>query len=76
MSKLCCIDRLEEGYAVCQLEDRSSILVELGRFPDGVREGDCFWIEDNGQLTMDPKETQRRRQKASQLLSQLKKRPR
>jgi len=76
MREYFCIDRFEEGYAVCQREDRTSVLLERERFPAGVREGDCFYIEDNGQLHMDPEETSRRRQRASQLLSQLKKRPR
>ena len=34
------VDRLEEGYAVCEQEDRSMIRIPMDRLPAGIREGE------------------------------------
>ena len=37
------IDRIEEGWAVCEGPDDEMIRLEVSRLPAGVREGDCLF---------------------------------
>ena len=55
------IDRIEEGWAVCEGPDDEMIRLEVSRLPAGVREGDCLVCVD-GSWQIDREETLRRRQ--------------
>ena len=39
------IDRIEEGWAVCEGPDDEMIRLEVSRLPAGVREGDCLFLD-------------------------------
>ena len=42
------IDRIEEGWAVCEGPDDEMIRLEVSRLPAGVREGDCLFLDGDG----------------------------
>lgn len=44
------IDRIEEGWAVCEGPDGEMIRLEVSRLPAGVREGDCLFLDGDGPL--------------------------
>ncbi len=50
------IDRIEEGIAVCEGADGSSLRVRLAQLPDGAREGSVLSLQD-GQWTLLQDET-------------------
>ena len=64
------IDRLEEGFAVCELDDGSFLKIPLEQLPEGVAEGDCL-TEQDGIYMVDEEETRRRREYAASLLKKL-----
>lgn len=64
------VDRLEAGFAACELPDRSMTVVAAAELPSGVREGDCLRL-DNGRYVVDEAETARRRAANRNLLRSL-----
>lgn len=42
------IDRIEEGFAVCEREDGTSVKIPLAEFPAPVREGEHYIFSDGG----------------------------
>lgn len=54
------VDRLEEGFAVCEGDDRSMVRIPLSSLPT-VAEGDCLRQTETG-FVIDQEETQRRRE--------------
>ena len=54
------VDRLEEGYAVCEQEDRSMVRIPTDRLPAGVREGDVLAAQ-GGRYRHDPAAAQKRK---------------
>ena len=63
------IDRLEEGYAVCEHGDgMENIPAEL--LPEGAREGDCLFRCGEG-CAADREETRRRREENLRLTQAL-----
>ncbi|MCI5801687.1 MAG: DUF3006 domain-containing protein [Oscillospiraceae bacterium] len=63
------IDRLEEGYAVCEHGDgMENIPAEL--LPEGAREGDCLFRCGEG-FAADREETRRRREENLRLTQAL-----
>ena len=48
------IDRIEEGWAVCEGPDDEMIRLEVSRLPAGVREGDCLFLDGDGRWQADP----------------------
>ena len=66
------IDRIEEGIAVIELEDRSQILFPVKRLPKGAGEGSVLRID----ITYDREATKRQREKIKRLQERLLKRAR
>ena len=66
------IDRIEEGIAVIELEDRSQVLFPAKRLPKGAREGSVLRID----ITYDAQATKRQREKIKRLQERLLKRSR
>lgn len=54
------VDRLEEGYAVCEQEDRSMVRIPTDRLPAGVREGDVLAAQ-GGRYRADQAAAQKRK---------------
>lgn len=54
------VDRIEEGYAVCENDDGECINIELSLLPFGVIESDILKICD-GKYYIDKEETHKRR---------------
>ena len=66
------IDRIEEGIAVIELEDRSQVLFPAKRLPKGAGEGSVLRID----ITYDAQATKRQREKIKRLQERLLKRSR
>lgn len=64
------IDRVENGVAACEMEDRSMRMLPLSLLPAGAVEGDCL-ILIGGKYCVDHGETMRRREYNRNLLSRL-----
>lgn len=59
------IDRLENGFAAVELDNKEMINIPLNALPDGVREGDVISV------CIDSKETQGRKEKIDGLMNSL-----
>lgn len=42
------IDRFEGTYAVCEKEDKSTILIPKYKLPQSCKEGECLILDANG----------------------------
>lgn len=63
------VDRIESGYAVCELENGSFSDIPLNEIPP-VKEGDIL-VEVNGRLVVDEKAAEERRKKIIALQNDL-----
>ncbi len=54
------VDRIEEGFAVCEDENGKAANIEIGKLPEGVKEGDLISV-DNGEAVILTEETEARR---------------
>ena len=61
------VDRLEEGLAVCETEDKKKAVFPLKDLPEAIREGDVLQ-ELDGVFSRDEEETSRRREKMKERL--------
>ncbi len=68
--RLLSIDRIENGFAVCENENKTFENIPLEMLPQGVKEGDVLRQDENG-FALDREETQRRRKQAFDLLNKL-----
>ncbi len=59
------VDRIEEGFAVCEDENGKTVNIEIGKLPEGVKEGDLISI-DNGEAVILTEETEERRKKLAE----------
>lgn len=64
------IDRFEGSYAVCEKEDRTMIDIKRIKLPHKAKEGDVLSI-DNGMITIDTMETEKRIRKIEELTEDL-----
>ena len=53
------IDRFDGIYAIC--EDKAFFAIETSELPQGAKAGDVLKITDDGALSIDVEETERRR---------------
>lgn len=60
------IDRFEGIYAICEDKDHAFFAIELAELPEGARPGDVLAISDDGVLSVDREETERRRGRISE----------
>ena len=59
------VDRIEEGFAVCEDENGKTVNFEIGKLPEGVKEGDLISV-DNGEAVILTEETEARRKKLAE----------
>ena len=59
------IDRLENGFAVCEIEEGSFADIPEKVLPDGVKEGDVITI------SVDKSETEKKKEKIEGLMNSL-----
>ena len=59
------VDRIEEGFAVCEDEKGETVNIETDKLPEGVKEGDIISI-DNGETIILAEETEERRKKLAE----------
>ena len=59
------IDRIEEGFAVCEDENGKMTNIEISALPEDAREGDIISIE-NGEALILKDETEERRKRIQQ----------
>ena len=62
------IDRIEEGWAVCEGPDDEMIRLEVSRLPAGVREGDCLFLAGDGRWQGAEQLTRQRREETAKRL--------
>lgn len=65
------IDRIEEGWAVCEGPDDAVIRLEVSRLPAGAREGDCLFLDGDGRWQVDEQLTRQRREETAKRLRAL-----
>ena len=61
MGELVIVDRIENGMAACEYENREVRKIPLSELPRGISEGDCLRFE-GGRYVRDAEETRRRRE--------------
>lgn len=59
------VDRFEGGFAICEEENKGMFGIEIGEMPKGAKEGDVIVIDDEGVISIDAAETQKRRERIS-----------
>lgn len=66
------VDRIEEGYAVCENENGDSLDLQINLFKElkNVKQGDVV-VEENGVYSISEKLTQERRKKIISLQNDL-----
>ena len=66
------IDRFDGIYAICEDKDKAFFAIETSELPQGAKAGDVLKITDDGALSIDVEETERRRslQKALRQLTE------
>lgn len=57
------IDRYEGKYAICEDKEQKYFAIELSELPEGAKPGCVLAISEEGGLSVDVDETQRRRQR-------------
>jgi hypothetical protein len=55
------VDRFEGTYVICEDKDKKLFAIERTEAPEGLKEGDVLRIGDDGTLTVDKEEANRRR---------------
>lgn len=64
------IDRLEEGLAICENEQKETVHIPMDSLPPEVKEGDVI-NELDGAFSRDEEETQKRRREMKKKLMDL-----
>lgn len=59
------VDRIEEGFAVCEDENGKFSDIEIAGLPEGIKEGDIISVE-NGEAVFLKEETEERRNRIQQ----------
>jgi len=60
------IDRFEGKYAICEDGDQKYFAIETAELPEGAKEGCVVVISEEGELSLDLEETERRRQRIAE----------
>ncbi|HBL41243.1 MAG TPA: DUF3006 domain-containing protein [Ruminococcaceae bacterium] len=55
------IDRIEDGFAVCEQEDGSFVSLSLSDLPEGVKDGSVLNRDEQGRLFLDLNAEEKRR---------------
>jgi hypothetical protein len=64
------VDRIENGYAVCETEEQTIILLPLSKCSGPVREGDVL-VETDDVYRADPEQTEKLREESRTLSKDL-----
>lgn len=64
------IDRLEDGFAVCEDEAKEQLLISMEQLPENVKEGDVLQKED-GYFSVNQDETDAKRTRMRRKLMDL-----
>lgn len=64
------VDRIEEGRAVLECENKECVSLELTSLPKGIKEGDVLKFEQNSYF-LNEQESEQRKQKLKNLMSSL-----
>lgn len=64
------IDRIEDGFAVLETEEKEHLCFPVKNFPDAIREGDVLIWEENG-FRIDTGLTEQRRERIAERLERL-----
>jgi hypothetical protein len=65
------IDRFEEKYAICELEDKTIVKVPKYKLPLGCTEGDCLVQDTEGMYRKDNETTTLREKRILEKMSRL-----
>ncbi len=55
------IDRFEGDIAVCEQEDMTTINIPINKLPQGIKVGNVLIVADDGTMSIDQEEENRRR---------------
>ena len=61
MTKKHVIDRFEGKYAICEAGEQKDFAIESSELPAGAAAGAVLLISEEGELTLDLEETERRK---------------
>lgn len=61
------LDRFEGTYALFECEDEKTFAIAVNELPQGAKEGDVIVITDEGEISIDVKETEARKNKMKNL---------
>ena len=67
------VDRITDGIAVLELENRERMEIPAKNLPPSAKEGDCLNMTETGKLSLNEEETALRRKKSAELFNKLKK---
>lgn len=65
------VDRFEGKYAICQDENGNMFGIELNEMPKDAKEGSVIDINDEGEISVNSQETNKRSQRISEKTSRL-----
>lgn len=65
------VERIENGFAVCETPEKAFVNIELGKLPPQIREGSCLVQNADGSYSLDIDEEERRRKKVQDLTTKL-----
>lgn len=66
MPKYLSIDRFEGKYAICEDAEQKYFAIETSELPAGAAEGSVLLISDDGILSLEAEETDRRRKEMAE----------
>jgi len=65
------VDRIENGFAVCEDENGGIVNISISQLPKNLREGDCIKRLNNGDFIIDAGLTEKRRKESAELFKSL-----
>lgn len=65
------IDRFEEKYAICEMEDKSSVKIPKYKLPLHCKEGDCLVQNSEGMYRKDSETTTNREKRILEKMGRL-----
>lgn len=67
--KVYIVDRFEENIVICEDKHRHSHQLPISSLPEGVKEGDCLNVFDDGTVTVDNDRTRVSRERVISLMN-------
>lgn len=66
------IDRFESNFAICEDDNENFFGIDISEIPENAKEGDVLSIDNDGVITIDIAETQKRRDRIASKMNKLK----